>query len=152
MPSVSILLSKCESLGEGGGVCSRPPRRLLGRVAVLLVGEVADAADEDTGEKGMLSSCDRLTLFEGGGRVSVVGVDFAGERCAREALGSWIPSEGNDNDFRRVLYGILATILKMRWSVVVARRVRVKLKRPSKSWIWVVRLKLGLLTRSGCCE
>ncbi len=30
-----------------------------------------------------------------------------GERCARELLGRWMPSDGSERDFRRVLYTIL---------------------------------------------
>ncbi len=80
IPSVSIVMSNCELLGEGGGVCSRGPRRLLGLEAVLSVGEITEAPGDDAGETGALSPCDRLTLFEGGGNASVVGVDFKGER------------------------------------------------------------------------
>lgn len=73
-------MSKWESPGEGGGVCARPPRRLFGREAVLSMGEITDAAGDDTGDTGVLSPWDRLTLFEGGGIASVVGVDLEGER------------------------------------------------------------------------
>lgn len=80
MPSVSILVSKCESPGEGGGVCSKPARRLLGLETTSSVAEMTDAPEEDTGDTGLLWSCDRLILLEGGGSTSVVGVDFRGER------------------------------------------------------------------------
>ena len=44
------------------------------------------------------------------GEASTAGASFmiGGDRCAREALGSWIPRDGSDNDLRRVLYGILS--------------------------------------------
>lgn len=80
IPSVSILGSKYESPGDGGGVCSWPPRRLFDREARRSLGEVAEAAGEDADEEGVLSSCDRLTLLDGGGKASVDGVDLEGER------------------------------------------------------------------------
>lgn len=73
-------MSKCELPGEGGGVCARPPRRLFGFEAVLSVGEITDASDDDIGDTGVLSPWDRLTLFEGCCNVSLVGVDLEGER------------------------------------------------------------------------
>lgn len=73
-------MSGFESPGEGGGVCSKAPRRLLGREEVLSVGEITDAPGDDIGEIGVLSPCDRLIRFEGCGTASVVGVDFRGER------------------------------------------------------------------------
>ena len=51
------------------------------------------------------ASCDRLTFFDGGNWSSAGhgGFDDEGDRCEREALGRWIPSDGKDKDFRRVL-------------------------------------------------
>jgi hypothetical protein len=44
------------------------------------VGEITHVPGDDTGETGVMSACDLLTRFEGGAAVSVVGVDFDGER------------------------------------------------------------------------
>lgn len=51
------------------------------------------------------SSCDRFNFFDGG--FSAFGPAEGGESraAAREAwvTGRWMPRDGNDNDFRRVL-------------------------------------------------
>lgn len=70
-----------------------------------------DGLDGFKGEVGEVVAdvCDRLIFFAGG--CCVVSVVFGslegGERCAREPFGSWIPREGRERDFRRVLYGMV---------------------------------------------
>lgn len=88
IPSVSILMSKCESPGEGGGVCATPSRRLLGLKAILSMVETTDAPGEETGDTGVLSPCDRLTRFEGveQSRWSVLIWRESGERVSRSEV------------------------------------------------------------------
>src|SRR2546423_11089301 len=76
IPSVSIFGTSGTSPGDGGGVCSAGPRRLCGlRSTSSSFGEVALEMGEEIGVMSS-SSGDRLTLFEGGGSISAVGVDL----------------------------------------------------------------------------
>jgi hypothetical protein len=104
--------------GEGGGVFSS--FKALSRF--LDGGRDASSASDPS-----LSLCDRFNLLlersslDGGAilleddddDVLLVGVDalvaviLAAARAALE-MGTWIPSEGRESDFRRVLYGMVA--------------------------------------------
>ena len=77
-------------------MCSAGPRRLFGLVSER------SSIGEETGV-GLSSSCDRFTRLGGGGSISGFEMDFELERCAREPIGTWTPSDSSDNDFRRVL-------------------------------------------------
>lgn len=111
IPSVSIFASPTAP-GEGGGVWSKVTLPLLlGRSTKetsLAGGADADGFDGDVGD-GVAEVCVRLIFFAGGccGVSVVFGSLEGGERCARELLGSWMPREGRERDFRRVLYGIV---------------------------------------------
>jgi hypothetical protein len=108
MPSMSTLRPIWTSPGEGGGVCSS---LILcrGDWPGCAGGEAAGDLVCETGEGGPWSSWDRFSFFWGGS-CSSEEFDFELERCAREALGSCIPSEGSDSDLRRVLYGMVSDV------------------------------------------
>ena len=74
--------------GDGGGVCS------------YFTGARFGGGDID-GD----SACDRFIFFEGGFSESVPAEGGESRAAALEACvtGRWMPSDGNDNDFRRVL-------------------------------------------------
>lgn len=63
---------------------------------------------EDGGSGDSEEACAVLTLLEGGSWASsawCADLEMEGDR--REELGRWIPSDGRDNDLRRVLYGMM---------------------------------------------
>ena len=75
--------------------------------------------DGEVGES-VVEGCDRFSFFTGGGcDVSAVfeGLE-GGERWARELLGNWIPNEGSERDFRRVLYGM--TMMGMMMTMLIS--------------------------------
>jgi len=97
MPCVSTFVCPDSPPGDGGGVSAARPA-LLGRCSsmrnvVVRGGDVRDAREFE---------CVRFTFFAGWVSASAV------EGDVRAVLGRLIPSDGSDNDLRRVLYGILS--------------------------------------------
>jgi len=77
------------------------------RFGMSIAGEPTLERGDEMGDRGSSPSCERFSLFVGGagtakeseGGVVVFGVG----RCARDPTGNWIPSDGKESDFRRVL-------------------------------------------------
>lgn len=102
IPSKSIFLCWMTWPGDGGGVCSIC---LFGCCdSILSTGGVSRGVGNGDGVL-----CSRLIRFEGGCSVlwSMDGDALELVRCSRFECGSCMPSEGNDNDLRLVLYGMV---------------------------------------------
>lgn len=109
MPSMSTLRAISTSPGDGGGVCSSLILCGCGSRLECAGGDRAGDRGLETGERGASSVCDRFCFFVGGiGDRSSDTVDFEFARCSRVELGTCMPSEDREIDFRRVLYGMLA--------------------------------------------
>jgi hypothetical protein len=89
---VSILGATTPSKGEGGGVCSNAPC-----LPARAIKNLSDGSGDIEVEP-----CDLLAFFDKG---SSCDLEMEGER--REEFGNWMPKDGRDSDFRRVLYGIV---------------------------------------------
>lgn len=111
MPSVSIL----KAPASGGGVASTPAATraaFRGCSSLTAGGDDLETEVEETGDNGSspTDECDRFIFLLGcccsessaGGVVAEAG----GERWDddRALLGTWMPSDVSDTDFRRVLY------------------------------------------------
>lgn len=104
MPSVSTLRAISTSPGDGGGVCSSLILCEGGGRTDCAGGDRAGERGVEMGDSGASSGCDRFCFFAGGicdGSSDTVGFEFA--RCSRVALGSCMPREDREMDFRRVL-------------------------------------------------
>jgi hypothetical protein len=106
IPSVSTFRPGAPSFGDAGGVYPAAALDTIFAVGWSIEGEPALERGEETGDRGSSPSWERFTFFVGGEEVeeSAGGVGVLRDgRCAREPLGRWMPSEGKESDFRRVL-------------------------------------------------
>lgn len=69
------------------------------------------------------TSCDLFTFLAGctglstSDEADIELFEAEEDLCDRDALGKWMPNEGSDSDFRRVLYGMLGEAMKRMDSV-----------------------------------
>lgn len=116
MPCVSTFVCPDAPPGDGGGVSAARPA-LFGRWSskrsvVVRGGDVSEASEFECVRFTFLAACE--SLVEGG------------ERGAREAPGMWMPMDGRDRLFRRVLYGIVSQMCSRNSLVEGQTATRVK--------------------------